>query len=61
MVSHEIALILVAWAAGSLLAYKYTEPCISYLGTKGTLHFGFLVLVSASYAFWLTTFVTNDA
>jgi len=56
-----MGIIIAAQTAGSLMAYKYTEPLISKLGIKWSLQFGFLTLIVSSFAFWLATFIENDA
>ena len=52
---------MAASTAGSLSASRFTEPLISKLGTKWTIQMSFLLMVVASFALWLVTYMTNDS
>ena len=43
MTSLEIGLLISAATAGDLVAYRYSEPCISKFGIKWSLQLGFLL------------------
>ena len=58
--SHEIGMLIVALTAGELLAYRYTEPCISNFGIRWSLQLGFLFQISTGYAFWYVSFIQSD-
>jgi len=55
--SHEIGMLVVALTAGELLAYRYTEPCISNFGIRWSLQLGFLFQITTGYAFWYVSFI----
>ena len=61
MTSLEIGLLIAAATAGDLVAYRYSEPCISKFGIKWSLHLGFLAQIATSYAFWQVSFIENDS
>ena len=61
MTSLEIGLLISAATAGDLVAYRYSEPCISKFGIKWSLQLGFLMQIATSYAFWQVSFVQNDS
>lgn len=52
LTSLEIGMLIAAATAGEMMAYRYTEPCISQFGIKWSLQLGFLLQISTSYAFW---------
>ena len=59
LTSLEIGILLSSTTAGELVAYRYTEPCISNFGIKWSLQLGFLLQIATSYAFWYVTFIKN--
>ena len=61
MKSFEIGILIAAATAGSLSSSRFTEPLISMLGTKWTIQTSFLLMVVASFAMWLVTYITNDS
>ena len=61
MTSLEIGLLISAATAGDLVAYRYSEPCISKFGIKWSLQLGFLMQIATSYAFWQVSYVQNDS
>lgn len=58
--AFEMGLILASQTAGSLVAYRNTEPFVSKFGIKWSLHIGFTILVASSYLFWMAAFQDND-
>jgi len=61
MTSLEIGLLISAATTGDLVAYRYSEPCISKFGIKWSLQLGFLMQIATSYAFWQVSFTQNDS
>ena len=52
---------LASATAGEIIASRFTEPSISRIGTKWSIQVSFLFMVTASFAFWLVTYLHNDS
>lgn len=48
----EMAVVICAPTSGIILAYKWADTTTERLGTRMTLNFGFLVVLSASIGLW---------
>ena len=59
--SYEIGILLASATTGELIASRFTEPSISKIGIKWSIQLGFMFMVTASFAFWVVTYTTNDS
>ena len=60
LTNTEVGILLVTSTSGELGSNRYTEVLIEKLGIRWSLHMGFLLQVSASYAFWQVSYLTVD-
>lgn len=58
--SFEVGILIAACTVGELVACRFTEPVVSYLGTKWSLQLGFVFMIATSYAFWSISYIKND-
>ena len=59
--SYEIGILLASATAGELTASRFTEPAISKIGSKWSIQLGFVFMVTASFAFWMVTYIENTS
>ena len=60
LTNAEVGILLVTSTSGELASNRYTEVLIEKLGIRWSLHMGFLLQVSASYAFWQVSYLAVD-